>query len=99
MRSILTGYVLSVGRKTFWCRLHEPGKKKHSLEANVAISKLTAREKPFLKVGAYVSLLKGGTWRFVRLRPWSRREVMAAKARAAELAKAFGWYGTPHSHD
>jgi hypothetical protein len=89
MKPIAMGYVLSVGRKTFWCRMavKEPWEYPN-MECQIDMSKLSNKERPFLQRGAYMSILKGGTIRFSRKRGWTRKEVAKAKAEATELHKA-----------
>ena len=81
MKPIAKGFVLSVHKKTFWCRLMLEDKKQ--IEAQISIDKLTDREKLFLEEGAYVSILKGGSIRFNRLK-WKRKDIEAAKKSANE---------------
>lgn len=88
MIPIAKGYVISVGRKRFWCRLKIRGK---DYDAEVEIAKLSDRERPLLCEGAYIMLLKGGSWRFLRLKPLTKKEIKAARKKGAELAKAIGW--------
>jgi len=90
MKPIAKGYVLSVGSKSFWCRL-KMCDTQDEVEAQVAIAKLPERERRLLTVGAYLQLLKGGTWRFLRLKPWTQREIREAKQRARETARALGF--------
>jgi hypothetical protein len=87
MKPILQGYVTMVGRKTFWCRLARPGQRYTEYEAQVEMAKLTERERTFIHEGAYLSLLKGGTWRFSRLM-WRKKDIEAFKARGAKLFNA-----------
>ena len=53
-------------------------------EAQVCISKLSAKELPFLREGAYLSLLKNGKFRFSRLK-WTKRELGEAQKHARDL--------------
>ncbi len=88
MKPILQGYVTMVLRKYFWCRLGKPGCKYTEYEAQIEIAKLSERERKLLRQGAYISLLKGGTWRFNRLK-WTKKEIKAAMIRGAALFSKF----------
>ena len=82
------GHVFSVGRKTFWCRmaLSVPWDN-DNMECQIDMVKLSKRERPFLQRGAYVSILKGGTIRFSRIKGWTKKEITHAKAEAEVLHK------------
>lgn len=82
MKPIAKGYVTDIARKYFWCQLRIGDE---DVVAKVAISKLSSRERPLLAEGAYLVLLKGGTWRFLRLKPWTRKEIEAARTRAKKM--------------
>ena len=81
MKPIAQGYIISVHRKNFWCRLEYDGK---SYDAEVSISKLSPRERSFLEEGAYISFLKGGSIRFNRVR-WTKKDIADAEKRAKIL--------------
>lgn len=91
MKPIMQGYVTMVLRKYFWCRLGKPGDKHPDYEAQVEIEKLLPRERKRLQEGAYIVLLKGGTWRFLRIKPFTQKEIKAVKARAAKRFAEIGW--------
>jgi hypothetical protein len=55
------------------------------------ISKLSERERPLLREGAYVWLLKGGTLRFLRLKPLTKSQIAAVRRAGTELARRIGW--------
>jgi len=83
MKAIAKGYVLSVERKYFWCRLEI---EENTYDAQIAIDKLGKHEKSFLQQGAYLSILKGGSIRFSRLR-WKKKDIVLAKKRAEKIWK------------
>ena len=89
MKPIAMGYVLSVGRKTFWCRMavKEPWDYAN-MECQIDIAKLSKKERPLLQHGAYVSILKGGTIRFSRIKGFTKKEIAKAMAEAEKLTKA-----------
>lgn len=84
MKPIARGYVISVGRRYFWWHFTVGRGLNVEHEAQVAIAKLSPRERPFLAEGAYLNLLKGGTFRFCRLR-WKARDLDRARKRANRL--------------
>jgi hypothetical protein len=88
MKPIAKGFVESVKRTTFWCRMStEAPWKDTNLECQIYKHKLSKRELPFLEDGAYIAILKGGTLRFSRIRGWTKKEIEQAKMRAAKRYK------------
>ena len=84
MKPIARGYVLSVARKTFWWRFKTASGFGVPHDGQVRIDQLSQRERPFLAPGAYLDLLRGGTFRFSRAR-WKKRDIERAKKRAHRL--------------
>lgn len=84
MKAIATGYVSKICRKTFYWRFKLSSGLNTTHEGQVRISKLNLRERKLLSDGAYLSLLKGGTFRFLRHKI-TKREVKAAMKRAHSL--------------
>jgi len=84
MKPIACGYVVKVCRKTFYWRFLTENGLGVVHEAQVLIAKLSAKELPFLRAGAYLNLLKGGSFRFSRLK-WTKLEIKEALDRAKEL--------------
>lgn len=78
MKPIAKGYVISVHRKTFWWRFTLKRGLNVQHDGQVLISKLSPRERPFLREGAYLSLLTGGTFRFSRFR-FKKRDIERAR--------------------
>jgi hypothetical protein len=81
VKAIAKGYVLSVHPKTFWWRFRLQRGLGVWHDGQVFRRKLGKRERPFLQPDAYVSLLKGGTFRFSRVR-WKKRDLARAQRSA-----------------
>ena len=84
MKIIAKGYVTDVGRKYFWARMTIDG---DTIDVKAPIARLPLREKPLLASGAFLYLLKRGTFRFVRFQPMTKREIERGKSEAKELMR------------
>ena len=84
MKPIACGYVTKVCRKTFYWHFLTDRNLSIEHEAQVAISKLSAKELPFLCEGAFLNLLKNGQFRFSRLK-WTKWELGEAQKHARDL--------------
>ena len=85
MKPIASGYVFEINRLSFWCRMED--KKGLHFDVEIDRKKLSEQEKRFLDVGVPLSVLKGGTIRFTRIKPWTKQEIQLAKKRAKRICK------------
>lgn len=84
MKWLAKGYVTAIHRKTFWSRLWIMRRPREAVDANIALSTLSARERSLLQIGAYFTILKGGSIRFSRMR-WTKTEIDRASKAAQKL--------------
>jgi hypothetical protein len=84
MKWIARGYVTEVHRNYFWSRLQLRNRPREPLEAKIAQSKLSKRERSLLADGAYFLILKTGAIHFLRLRI-TKAQIERAKKRGHEL--------------
>ncbi len=82
MKSIADGYVLSVQRKNFWARLIANGTE---FDAQIVINSLSKRDRNLLQENAYICILKGGSIRIRRLKPWTKKEIERSRKYATRL--------------
>lgn len=92
MKVIASGHVFDINVTSFWCRMETQDGNR--FDAEIDIDKLSKRERPLLAEGAYVSILKGGTIRFTRTKPWLLREIVNAKKQAKKWEKLFKCHTT-----